>query len=191
MSLSLVRRRTAATRFACGLLGIFLFWLAGCSPTHDWRELSAADGAIRVAFPAKPVSETRPLPVGERMLPFTLMAAEADGAVFAVGHLEVPAMGEGPSSDEIGAALADSLVRRFPEAHVRREPVTIRHSRAGRSSLPGLELQAENPDDPAAPRLLARVLYRDGRWIQVVALGTPQHLSWETARWFVESIRLL
>ncbi|MGE4335538.1 MAG: hypothetical protein AB7E55_06145 [Pigmentiphaga sp.] len=191
MSLSVARRHTAAARFASGLIGILLLWLSGCTPAHDWRELSAANGAIRVAFPAKPTSETRPLPVGERILPFTLMAAEADGAVFAVGHLDVPALEDGPSSDEIGAALADSLVRLFPDEHVRQEPVVIRHSRAGRSSLPGLELQAENPDDPAAPRLLARVFRQDGRWIQIVALGTPQHLPWDAARWFVESARLL
>jgi len=190
MSISLARCPTAAARFV-GLIAFLLFCLMGCTPSHDWRELATAGGSLRVAFPAKPMSDTRPLPVGERMMPFTLMAAEADGAVFAVGHLDVPAMADGPSTDEIGAALADSLVRRFPGEHVRREPVMIRHARAGQNAAPAIELMAENPDDPKAPRLLARVLHRDGRWIQIVALGDPQHLPWDTARWFVESARLL
>lgn len=194
---------------------------AACTPTYNWREMPAADGAIQVAFPGKPGTETRNLPMGNLQLPFTLTAVAAGGATFAVGHVNLPeaeldaaAAGAAtrgaaapdviPSSpsaspaqpiaaapDHLGEAMISSLIRHYPAQAVARKTVALRPLQAQRSvSATAQEIRAENPGNPAAPRLLARVFQQGPRWVQVVAVGPPDKLSWETAQWFVDSIRL-
>lgn len=170
--------------------------LGACSPTYDWREMAAADGAIQLTFPGKPRSETRSLPLGEGSLPFTLTTVAANDATFAVGHAQLPASEGAEPFDpalfnSVGEALIGNLTRRYPAESVTRTTVNLRPVHAQRASgLEAEEIQAESLEDPAAPRLLARVFRRDDRWIQVVVLGDPSKLSWETARWFVDSVRL-
>lgn len=170
--------------------------LGGCTPTYDWRETAAADGAIQLNFPGKPRSETRILPLGEKELPFTLTAVAAGGSTFAVGYAALPVEAGSTSPDaaqfdQVGEALIDTLTRHYPPEAVSRSTVMLRPIHAQRATaLPAEEIQAEDPKNPEAPRLLARVFRRDDRWIQVVVLGASDKLSWETARWFVDSVRL-
>lgn len=192
-------------------LGLTLALLLGaCSPTYDWREVAAADGAIQLTFPGKPRSETRSLPLGAGNLAFTLTTVAAGGATFAVGHTQLPsasasasASGDGDGDGDgaepvdpqvfnsVGEALIGNLTRHYPPEAVTRTSVMLRPVHAQRGvGLEAEEIRAENLTDPAAPRLLARVFRRDDRWIQVVVLGDPEKLSWETARWFVDSVRL-
>lgn len=159
-----------------------------CTPTYNWREMAAADGAIQVAFPGKPGSETRTLQLADQALPFTLTAVAANGATFAVGHVQVPATA---ATADLGQALIDSLVRHYPAAAVQQRQVSVRPLQPQRGqALSATEIRADDPGNPALPRLLARVFQRDQRWIQVVAVGPADRLSWETAAWFQDSVRL-
>lgn len=162
--------------------------VTACTPTYNWREMPAADGSIQVAFPGKPGTETRNLPMGHLELPFTLTAVAAGGATFAVGHTDIPVAGE---PEAIGEAMISSLVRHYPADAVVQQTVALRPLQLQRAvNQTAREIRAEHPDNPAAPRLLARVFRSGPRWVQVVAVGPPDQLSWETAQWFVDSIRL-
>jgi len=168
-----------------------LVLMVACSPSLDWREMSAADGSVRVAFPAKPRSETRPLPVEGRELPFTLTAATVKGAVFAVGYLDLPAnvADDTEKREAYRRALEDSLTRNLQAGDVHREQVPVRRV-AGSSTLQAdeLELHGEPAGEPAW--LLARILLVNDRLIEVAAVGTESALSNETARTFVDSLRV-
>ncbi len=162
-----------------------------CSPALDWREMTAADGAVRVAFPARPHSQTRSLPVAGVPVPFTLTAATVDGAVFAVGHLDLP---EGIASDETQRrqykqVLEDSLTRNLQAGEAQRRAIQVRYVHGTRTQEGDeLELHGEPAGKPAW--LLARVLVVGNRLIEVAAVGPQDTLTPDAARTFVDSLRV-
>ncbi len=174
------------------LLSVLL--LVGCSPAHEWRELPAADGAVQVTFPGKPSTDSRDLPMAGRLVTFKISAVEAAGATFAVGHMtlkpeELQQSGLPElTDDEITDALVQSLVRGFDSQDVITSEVAVRRLRAPTDTgATAVEVLAEQPE---GLRLLARVFHHQDQWIQVVAVGPSSRLDTETARWFVDSLRL-
>ncbi|VFR38884.1 hypothetical protein ANT2_4113 [plant metagenome] len=86
-------------RLGAGMAGLLvLLALAGCSPEYDWRELDAAGGRVRAAFPAKVIDDTRRVTLAGHEIPFTLEAARRGNTVFAVGHIVLPP-GDGTPPD--------------------------------------------------------------------------------------------
>ncbi len=189
-----LRFATAGLWARCLFLFVPLMLLSGCSPTYDWRELPAAGGAVQVAFPGRPATDSRELSMAGRSVTFEVAAAQAAGATFAVGHMTLPASAlqsvDLPelTPDAVVDVLVQSLVRGFPPDAVSRSQVVVRRLRASEGApVQAIEVAALQPD---GLRLLARVLYHDERWIQIVALGPADRLDAETARWFVDTMRL-
>ncbi|GAA5232827.1 hypothetical protein GCM10025795_11300 [Verticiella sediminum] len=165
--------------------------LAACTPTYNWREMPVADGALRVAFPGKPDTQTRELPLGEHPMTFQLTAAEAGGAVYAVGHGRMPA---GMAPDQRAAlreALEQSLSANLQAARTERRTAVVRH--AAGAARPGLtvdEIEIQGEAGEQAVWLLAQVFVLGDRLVEVAAIGPQAKLSRETARTFLDSLRL-
>ena len=177
-----------------GLLALALVasGLAGaCTPALNWREMPAADGVVIVAFPARPQTETRTLPVAGSSAPFTLTTAQVDGAIFAVGHIVLPAAIDAADRDRYRAALEDGLARNLQATERTRRDVQIRAAGHGtRSPVPAHELEFSGSPNGEPAWLLARVVLVGDRLIEVAALGPRRALSEETARTFIDSVRM-
>ena len=65
--------------------------LCACSPTYDWRSVGNDDAGFAVMYPAKPTLDERQIAVAGQTLPMQMQAAQAGGAVFAVGVVTLPA----------------------------------------------------------------------------------------------------
>ncbi|MEK8030745.1 hypothetical protein AACH06_07895 [Ideonella sp. DXS29W] len=63
--------------------------LSACAPALDWREVSIDGPGLSAAFPCRPVSQTRDVPLGGRATKMTLSACEAAGVTFAVSIADV------------------------------------------------------------------------------------------------------
>lgn len=74
------------------LIGVVLCVLAlsGCSPDFDWRVASVGDGMVTGVLPARPHTETRTIEFDGQSLDLTLMMAEANDVLFALGHAPLP-----------------------------------------------------------------------------------------------------
>lgn len=167
--------------------------LGACSPQLDWRELSAADGVVRVAYPAKARSETRPLAIAGQELPFTLTAAAVGRAVFAVGHVDLPAevAGDAAVRAQYVHAMEESLARNIGADAIERRDVEIRHVRgAAGPSVAAHEIELHGTPHEQPSWLLARILLVGNRLIEVAAVGPEDELSAEVARTFVDSLRV-
>lgn len=170
---------------------ILLTLLAACTPEHNWREMPAADGAVRVAFPSRPQSETRDLPLGGESVPFTLTASVVGNTVFAVGHLDLP-----PGTADTAAeqarykqVLEDSLARNLQASGMERRNVQVRGVAGNRlHAADEIEVRGEPGGKPAW--LLARIVMVGNRLIEVAAIGPAEELTTQTARTFVDSLRL-
>lgn len=63
---------------------------AACSPTYDWRVVTNAANGYVVDLPAKPGADERRVDIGGITVPMRVQTAEAGGAVFVVGTVELP-----------------------------------------------------------------------------------------------------
>lgn len=171
---------------------VALIALAACSPRLDWRELSAADGMVRVAFPAKTHSQTRPLDIGGEEIPFTLTAAAVGHAVFAVGYVDLPpAAKDDAARQRYVQALEDSLVQNLTAERIERRTIEIRHARGNDASTTiGHELELHGTPNEHSVWMLARVLLVGNRLIEVAAVGPEKDLAQEAAQTFVNSLRI-
>lgn len=170
---------------------ILLTLLAACTPEHNWREMPAAEGSVRVAFPSRPQSETRELPLAGETVPFTLMASVVGNTVFAVGHLDLP---PGVADTELEQTrykqvLEDSLTRNLQASGMERRNVQVRAAAGKRlHAADEIEVHGEPGGKPAW--LLARIVLVGNRLIEVAAVGPTDELTTQTARTFVDSLRL-
>jgi len=167
--------------------------LTACSPRLDWREMPAADGAVQVAFPARPHSETRELPVAGQPVPFTLTAAAAADAVFAVGYMDLPAdvAADPAQREQYVAAMEDSLARNLQADQTQRRAVQVRHVRnPSQPPLPADELELHGTPNGESAWMLARILLVENRLIEVAAVGRTESLTPDAARMFVDSLRV-
>lgn len=165
--------------------------MAACTPTYNWREMPAADGAVQVAFPARPQTQTRELPVGDTRLPFTLTAATVGDAVFAVGHLVLPEGADAATRERYRQALEDSLARNLQATETARRDVQIRAAgHGGRASTAAHELELRGAPQGMPAWMLARVVVSGNRLIEIAAVGPADALSEDVARTFIDSVRM-
>lgn len=170
---------------------ILLALLAACTPEHNWREMPAADGAVRVAFPSRPHAETRELPIAGESVPFTLMASVVGNTVFAVGHLDLPPHVAGTTAEQAKyrQVLEDSLARNLQAKDMERRTVQVRQAAGNRTrEADEIEVHGEPGGKPAW--LLARIVTVENRLIEVAAVGPTAELTEQTARTFMDSLRL-
>lgn len=157
------------------LMGV-TFFLVGCSPEYNWRELSVADGRAVVAFPAKVQTESRALKLDQHTLQFSLTSAAVKQNLFAVGYAPLPPELSRDQQTAVKDALLKSLASNLGVAL----PRSAHH---GEPFM--LESQSARPI-----RMVARVLIHRGYFIQFVATGPPSDLNTTITEEFMRSISL-
>jgi hypothetical protein len=157
------------------LMGV-TFFLAGCSPEYNWRELSVADSRAVVAFPAKVQTESRALKLDQHTLQFSLTSAAVKQNLFAVGYAPLPPELSQDKQTAVKNALLKSLAANvgatLPSSADDNEPFV-------------LESLSARPI-----RMVARVLIHRGYVIQFVATGPPSELDTTITEEFMRSISL-
>jgi hypothetical protein len=177
-------------RHACLVFALML--AAGCTPKFDWREMPAANGAVRVTFPAKPKTATNEVDVAGHTLPLSFTVAEVDNSVFAVGYAKLPdAVLNDPAelaklADAFEGVLQANLggtIKTRKEIGLKQLPSDNRKLRRGTE----LEVHGHVGDTPSW--LLGRVYVLGNMMIEVVAEGRESELPAEMAQTFVQSVR--
>jgi hypothetical protein len=133
--------------------------LAGCNPTYNWRDHSAADGAWKALFPAKPASFTRTVDLDGLEVEMTMTAAEVEGATFAIGSASAP---DAAQAQAALPAMRRALLRNIGVAAA---PVP--------ATQDGLQVDASGTGNGRPVQLHGRVVARGARIYQVIVLGKP------------------
>ncbi|KQP38129.1 hypothetical protein [Pseudorhodoferax sp. Leaf274] len=79
--------------------------LLACSPALNWRQVRIDGMAMRMLLPCKPDRAEREVAMGGRSMPLRMLGCDADGATFAVSHVQVPAAD--PSNPSDSSALLE------------------------------------------------------------------------------------
>ena len=87
-------------------------WVAGCSPTFDWREVELPDTPLRAELPCRPGRFERALVVADTPLKLFMLSCEAGGVTYGVASADVgdPARVE-PVLEGLAEAARRSLHR--------------------------------------------------------------------------------
>ena len=113
--------------------------LLACSPALNWREVRIDGVPLRLLLPCKPDRAEREVAMGGRRLPLRMLGCDADGATFAVSHVQ-----GAPASGLDAAALLQGW-KAAVLAHVQAKAVVEeRWAPAGVGTMgPALRLHAE------------------------------------------------
>lgn len=76
----------AGVKGACVLAGL---WLAGCSPSLNWRDVRPEGADLLALFPCKPSGPTRSVPLAGAPVKLTVLACDADGMTFGLSHADM------------------------------------------------------------------------------------------------------
>lgn len=174
------------------LLPALLVLLAACSPKYDWREMPAADNAIRVTFPAKPQADTRDVEVAGHTLPLTFNVAQVDSTVFAVGHAKLPAaVLDNPAElAKVADAFEEVLLANLKGTLAGRREVKLKQAPGdARKLFRALEIEVHGAVAMSPSWLLGRVYVLGDSLIEVVALGPEDQLTPDVAKTFMDSVR--
>ena len=168
--------RSLGLAIACTVI-----FLTGCSPEYNWREMDAADGLARAAFPARMQSETRPLTLADTELTFTLSVATVKNAMFAVGGAPFPPNVRSDLAERkaIGEALAHAAYANLGAT----APATI--------PLDGTPFEVRGGEGRGDTWLMMRIWVTNNAVIEAMALGTDQSLPRDRAQEFVEQAQPL
>lgn len=171
-----------------GRYGLMLGLLA-CSPAYDWRETGIERGYTAL-LPARPTVETRTLPLFGQPIVLTLVSAQAQGRLFAVGDARLPA---GLAAPERRAAVlqafADALARNLQGRIVRTTAVGWR-GEPGPDLGWEVEVVAAGDDKGGGERrLLARLFVRGDRFYELILIGDTRSMPPDTAETFLNGFR--
>ncbi len=172
-------RRLLAPVIAAALLTI-----SACTPTFDWRDTRAENGAFVVLMPTKPTVITRPVTLNGQPYPMTMTAAEVEHVMFAVGTLNIPDAGMAPATlttmktallKNIGAVSSTEK----PQVATSDGSITIELSATG------------TPDAKGQPRVLfARLIARDTLIVQALVAGPQKAVNAELVDTFMTSLKV-
>ncbi|MFA5522182.1 MAG: hypothetical protein WCY98_09325 [Castellaniella sp.] len=79
--------------FARSLLAVLpalAIGLSACSPGHDWRQVTLADGDVQAMFPDRPKSRTRTVAFEGHALELTLSSARVGDMLYTLGYARLP-----------------------------------------------------------------------------------------------------
>ncbi|TDV18485.1 hypothetical protein [Paraburkholderia caballeronis] len=99
---------------------------AACSPTYDWRVVTNSASGYVVDLPAKPGADERSIDIGGTVVRMRMQTAEAGGAVFVVGTVDLPDA-RADTQQKALAFLRAGLARNVgvqPDAHEVDVPLT-------------------------------------------------------------------
>lgn len=168
-----------------GLLTVLL--LGGCSPKYDWREMRAEQAPFMIAFPGKPVHQTRNLSLAGNEVKMTMSSTQIDGVTFAVGSAKLP--------DAAQARAALPLLKATLLANI--------HGKIKQESTPkvgnatALQMEAEGQQSKLAVAgaqdivLVARFIAQDKQIYQLVVMGKPERVIKDTIDTFFTSFKVL
>lgn len=125
-------------------------WALGCAPALNWRQARLVTGALLVLLPCKPDRAQREVAMGGQALQLDMLGCKADGATFAVSHVQVQGAEQaGPLLD----GWKRAVLTRLAAVEVREAPWTpaaglplpqaVRlQARTGRAVQEGLAVEA-------------------------------------------------
>lgn len=160
-------------RFILLLLAGSTFVLAGCSPTHNWREIRWASAELNVLLPCKPDQGSRRMTLAGQEVEIEMMGCETGAALFAIAHVHLG------DTDQIAAAQmqwqaamlgsmqaqgAQMLPFQFKGASVQPQPVRL--SAQGRRQ-DGSAVTAQGVWFARGPHLYHAVIYADKLSLEV------------------------
>jgi hypothetical protein len=165
--------------------------LAGCSPTYDWREVRAEDGASLVLMPGKPAKLTRAIDLDGMKVDMAMQGAQAAETAFTMASVTLP-----EASDEMRLkalqAMRVGMVRNIAgtERAVRELTVPVVDA-GGRTvgSVPAIEVEATGRMNDREAVLMARFVAVGPKAWQCVVLGS--RIEREPAQTFLGSFRLV
>lgn len=154
-----------------------LTFLAGCTPSHDWREVRSTDAAFAVLMPAKPSTLTRQIDLDGVNVSMTMTAAEIDTVTYAVGSVELPDDG---AAKIAMLAMKTAMIRNI-------NGTVLREKSAGKT----IDLEASGTPAGGMPRLLiARFVNNNKRVYQIVVTGPEKAIAREQVDTFMTSFKL-
>jgi hypothetical protein len=169
-------------------LGLFILaMLAGCSPKYDWREVRAEHAPYMIAFPGKPVHQSRNLPLAGKEIKMTMSSTQVDGITFAVGSASLP--------DAIEARAALPLLKATLLANIQGQIKQESSPAVGKGTA--LQIEALGQQSKLAVggaqqiELVARFIAQDKQIYQLVVMGKPDRIVKDTIDTFFTSFKVL
>jgi hypothetical protein len=167
-----------------------LLALSACTPKYDWREVHGTEtgAAYTALFPAKPTSYARPINLNGITTTMTMTAAEVDGTSFAIGTAALP-----------DASQAQAALKAMKTALLKNIDGTIRHEKSSETlasttaqRMTSIEIEASGTRSKQAPALLliAHLIAKDEKIIQVIVIGKEKSISRDAVESFFTSFKL-
>ncbi len=172
------------TRLLAPAIAAALLAICACTPTFDWRDTRAENGAFVVLMPTKPTVFTKPVLLNGQQFPMTMTAAEVQQVMFAVGSLNVP---DAAMAEATLKAMKDALLKNIG-ASDSKEKTTV--STADHSIT--IEVSATGaPDAKGQPRVLfAHFVAKDTLLVQALVAGPQKAVNAELVDTFLTSLKV-
>ncbi len=173
-SVSLLARKP--TQWLAWVCAVML--LAACSPDHDWRRVSVADGAVVAMLPGKPHTDDRELDFEGSSVTFTLASARVNDVMYTVGYAPLPEKVRASSTarDRFVDQIRDSLYRNLGAS-----PPATQNNAQLRYTIEG-----EAHDTPIQAQVMAWAT--DDAFIEGIVLGAPEQVSEEHVQEFFREL---
>ncbi len=71
------------------VVGVWVVWLAACTPSLNWREVRPEETPLVVLLPCKPDKGAKTLPIGGQPTELRMLGCEADGMLFTVANAQL------------------------------------------------------------------------------------------------------
>jgi hypothetical protein len=185
-SRSFVDVRPRAAGVALGVL-LLATAFSACSPTYDWRVVTNSGSGYVVDLPAKPDADKRDIDIGGITVPMRVQTAEAGGAVFVVGTIQLPD-DRADTRQKALAFLRDGLARNVgapPDAHEVDVPLV-----AG-GAVRGVEMRVTGAAGAQhQTRTIHARLVANGARVYQVAIVADREPASEQVDQFFESFKL-
>jgi hypothetical protein len=165
--------------------------LAGCSPTYDWREVRADDGASMVLMPAKPAKLTRPIDLNGMKVDMAMQGARVEDNAFTVASVKLPDESEATQRQALDAMRAGMVRNIAGTEQVVRELTVPIVDPTGKAigAAAAIEVEAKGRMNDRDAMLMARFVALGSSAWQCVVLGPA--VEREQAQTFLRSFRLV
>jgi hypothetical protein len=120
------------------VVGLAAAWLAGCSPTLDWRDVRPADSGVALLLPCRPTPQVRSVRLAGRTVNLALYACSAGEQTWALAFADLadPAL-VGPALQELQASAAANVGASTAQSLTLAVPGATPHPDSRRSLLSG------------------------------------------------------
>lgn len=162
--------------------------LCACHPKYDWRDYRSQDAPFVVLFPDKPASYTRNVELDGLTVKMTMVAAQIEGTMFAVGSAEVPDAKLAPAAL---AAMKTALVRNIGGTVTTEKSSTAASASGSKSTLDSaIDVQASGAQGGVPMQLIGHFVAHDKRIYQVIVMGKQKAIVRDQVDMFMSSFKL-